>query len=203
MTKKPDPSNGSKPEKPIQTIQSNRRPALLDIHATQPVFVPHSVTRDRMRRFIKAYEFHCGNVSAACASAGVKRAAYYRWMNSHTKMCREFRQRLSRVRPEERLKDKLEFAANLLIEEAHPQLVMFGLKTKARDRGWSERVAIAPPEKTLDEEMKPLIARINEGAKIWGHTFREEALQFLEVFRPTLRPEWVERLEEMIGSNRV
>ena len=43
----------------------------------------------------------------------------------------------------------LEFAANIPIEEAHPQLVMYALKTKARDRGWSERVEPASTERPI------------------------------------------------------
>jgi hypothetical protein len=169
-----------------------------DVPRIQTVFVPHSVTRDRMRRFLKAYEHYNGNVSAACSSAGVKRAAYYRWMKSHSQMCREFRQRLERIRPEERLKDKLEFAANILIEEAHPQFVMFGLKTRARDRGWSERVEPQPITDPIDEEIKPLVDRIAQGAKITARTWREECLAFLEIFKPTLRPDVVEALERRL-----
>ncbi len=113
-------------------------------------------------------------------------------------MCRDFRQRLARIRPEERLKDKLEFAANILIEEANPQFVIYALKTKGRDRGWSERVEVRPPEKSIDDEIKPLVDRIAQGAKIMDRTWREECVAFLELFRPTLRPDVVEALERRI-----
>lgn len=96
------------------------------------------------------------------------------------------------------MKDKLEFAANALIEQGHPQFVMFALKTKASDRGWSEKIGPPKIENSIEEEIKPIVNRINQGARIRNRTWREECIAFLEIFKPTLRPDVVEALEAMV-----
>jgi hypothetical protein len=91
------------------------------------------------QKFLDAFETTCGNVSASCEYAGIARQTYYRWMRSLTAVNIQFRDRLSRIKPNDRLVDLAESRLMQKIGEGDIAAIIFTLKTKGRLRGWSER----------------------------------------------------------------
>lgn len=85
-------------------------------------------------KFLDAFETTCGNVSASCEYAGISRQTYYRWMRSLTATNIQFRDRLSRIKPNDRLVDLAESRLMQKIGEGDIAAIIFTLKTKGRDR---------------------------------------------------------------------
>src|SRR6187551_1816238 len=92
------------------------------------------------QKFLDAFETTCGNVSASCEYAGISRQTYYRWLRSLTAVNIQFRDRLSRIKPNDRLVDLAESRLIQKIAEGDIAAIIFTLKTKGRERGWRERI---------------------------------------------------------------
>ena len=135
-------------------------------------------------RFLEAYENNFGNVTIACQLSGIHRRTFYRWMESDTRVNVKFRKKLAQTRPEEKHIDFMESAFTAQVGMGSESLIKFGLTTKGRKRGWSEkpdvivintevldRVAQAyqaflsdHPELTFEDKWKWLV-RFANGAK--------------------------------------
>lgn len=152
-------------------------------------------TRAR-RRFIKAWEEQFGNVTYACAQAGISRQTYYRWIKSHKPRDRKFREILERIRPMDRLKDSAEFALFKLIEQNDLKATIFALKKYGGDRGWGEPTT-ARSRASIQEEVRVITDRINQRSRSQGKSFLQELDVYLEIFRDYDKPEIVEALEKL------
>ena len=99
-------------------------------------------------QFIKALYQTNGIVAAACVAAHVGRSTYYRWMQSDV----DFGRKVHDVM--ETQKDYVESKLLANINAGDTTAIIYYLKTKARDRGWNERVN---PEKTAAAQPEPLL----------------------------------------------
>ncbi len=175
MPRKPKNTSLATTRKPNSDIQKSGRAGNGGLNAKT------SATR---AAFLKAYEDNFGNVTIACKIAGIHRQTFYRWMSSPTRTNARFRKRLELTRPEEKHIDFMESAFNAQVGMGSESLIKFGLTTKGRKRGWSEkpdvivintevldRVAQAyqaflsdHPELTFEDKWKWLV-RFANGAK--------------------------------------
>lgn len=129
--------------------KSKRQPknpctALVLVRAAQPTQV--NKKRDnrrfflRMNAFLRAYEKHNGNISAACLASGVSRRSYYRWMDGTLPIYRTFQAKVARILPGERRLDMAERTIDEAVESDRNVIAaIFTLKTQGRIRGWGER----------------------------------------------------------------
>ncbi len=162
---------------------------------------PRSALNSVARRiFLQAYEDNFGNVSAACRAAGIGRRTFYRWMESDSRINVKFREALKLIKPEERHLDMLEAAHTQLVQKLDPAAVIFGLKTKGRRRGWSERDRLEKEEAQdyADKTASELKAVIEERARQKGISFQEELKNYLDFFADRLLPEIRTNLEKLI-----
>jgi hypothetical protein len=79
---------------------------------------------------------NCGNIAATCKQLGIPRSTYA----YHFKNDLEFRQKCLEI--DESLLDLAESKALELIKEKNPQMIMFFLKTKGKQRGYVERTEV-------------------------------------------------------------
>jgi hypothetical protein len=87
-------------------------------------------------RFIDAYRANLFNISKACASVGVGRSTFYRWLDSD----RDFREMLDAAKEE-----KIDFAESALFEKIKKGdtiSIIFFLKTIGKSRGYIENPTI-------------------------------------------------------------
>jgi len=81
--------------------------------------------------FLVAYEKKMGRSGEACKAIGIYRRTYYNWRESDP----EFAAAVDAIDVSAIWKEQLESAAQDLIKERHPSMVIFGLKAQA---GWKE-----------------------------------------------------------------
>lgn len=93
------------------------------------------ITTNLQNHFLSAYITCNGVVKEACEKIGLPRTTYYNWLWDK-KNNAKFLLALNKLR--EMDIDNLEDAFKDLVEERNPQVVMFGLKTRGKDRGYSE-----------------------------------------------------------------
>lgn len=86
-------------------------------------------------RFLAALSDVWGNVSAACTATGVGRATHYLWRKQPA-----YRHAVEHI--EERNLDRAETALQGLIEAGNVTAIIFYLKTKGKNRGYSEKTEI-------------------------------------------------------------
>lgn len=86
--------------------------------------------------FLVAFEIKQGNISRACKACNVSRSAVYRWRDDDDGF------RNSWIEVEESLKDEGESILRELMKARDTTAVIFYLKTKCRDRGYSERLEL-------------------------------------------------------------
>jgi hypothetical protein len=87
---------------------------------------------------LKAYVNSFGNITQTCQIAGIDRQTFYNWKDSDPK----FKKALEDAQPKERFKDFLESKAVSRINKGSDKILLHALKTKAKDRGWSEKQEI-------------------------------------------------------------
>jgi hypothetical protein len=111
---------------------------------------PRGARRIRGARllFLAAYERYYGNVTRACAYAGISRATYYRWARSGSRVNHRFRQRLELVHPKERLLDVAEGVIQDRLEAGSIRAAEFTLKHLGRNRGYA-------PTNRVENVVKP------------------------------------------------
>lgn len=83
-----------------------------------------------------------GNISVACKQVGISRQTHYDWLDSSDSYKKAYSEVL------EGLKDFVETQLMLNIKGGNVVAQIFWLKTKAKDRGYVERVEVdnEPPE---------------------------------------------------------
>ena len=113
-------------------------------------------------------------------------------MDSPTSVNVKFRAALERLRPAEHHIDMLEAAHTELVKKLIPAAVIFGLKTKAKHRGWNEREYVV----SIDDrdELGTLRGMIEVRAKQLGISYLEELAKYLAMFEQVLVPEIDEKL---------
>ena len=88
--------------------------------------------------FVKAYKKTFGNISEAAKIAEINRCTYYDWMKNDA----EFKQAIESIEPDEDLIDFVKNALIKKIEEGDTTAIIFTLKAKGKNKGWSERQEI-------------------------------------------------------------
>ena len=89
----------------------------------------------KKKRFLDALKEAKGNISLACEKSGVGRTTYYRWLKSE-----KFKSEVEKIKEE-----AIEFVENKLMERIEAGdlgAIIFFLKTKAKHRGWSEKIEV-------------------------------------------------------------
>lgn len=95
---------------------------------------------EKKQRFISCYNDARGIIAAACQMAGISRSTYYKWKREDS----EFAALCDEVG--ETQKDYVENALLKNIENGNVTAQIFYLKTKAKERGWSERPQPQEPQ---------------------------------------------------------
>jgi hypothetical protein len=84
-------------------------------------------------KMLKALEKHLGNVSMACADAGVGRTTHYEWMQDDLTYAAAVKE-LKNV-----VIDFYEQALHDRINQGSDTAIIFALKTQGKERGWQEK----------------------------------------------------------------
>lgn len=114
--------------------------------------------------FLEAYKATFGNISQSCRAVGIVNQTYYNWKDKDA----EFKKALDEIQPKEMLKDFLEAEAVRRLNDKRRMsdtLLIFMLKTKAKDRGYVERqeVDVNSYKDMSDEEIDDALAKyVNE-----------------------------------------
>ena len=140
--------------------------------------------------FLTAYERNFGNVSITRREVGIHRRTFYRWLDSPTEVNVRFRRALEKLRPKEHHLDMLEAAHTELVRKLDTAAVIFGLKTKAKLRGWGEREFPADLAKPVDEnpDLTMLRALVRQRAQSKGITYYDELRIYLGLFGDVIDP---------------
>ena len=95
----------------------------------------------KKKRFLEALREAKGNISLACEIVGINRSTYYRWLKNE-----KFKNEVEKINEE-----AIEFVENKLmerIEKGDLGAIIFFLKTKAKHRGWSEKIEVKHENQT-------------------------------------------------------
>lgn len=93
-------------------------------------------TTDKKETFLKHLEKSLGVISTACKRTGITRQTYYNWINSDD----EFKEQVNDIQEEQ--KDYVESKLIENIEKNDTTAIIFYLKTKAKDRGYTDKTEI-------------------------------------------------------------
>lgn len=93
-------------------------------------------TTDKKETFLKHFEKCLGVVSTACKRTGITRQTYYNWINSDN----DFKELVNDI--QEAQKDYVESKLIENIEKNDTTAIIFYLKTKAKDRGYTDKTEI-------------------------------------------------------------
>lgn len=89
----------------------------------------------KQKSFLKALAASAGNISRACRLVGIDRTNYYKWRKNE-----EFKEAAHDV-----IEEVIDFAESSLIQqikEKNTAATIFFLKTRAKDRGYTEKTEI-------------------------------------------------------------
>lgn len=115
---------------------------------------PNSPVPARKRAMIEAMRKSLGVVSVAAKKVGITRQTHYNWLKEDA----AYRYEIEAVMEEE--KDFVESHLHQLIQQGNPAATIFYLKTKAKDRGYVERIEQTFADQTI-EEVRVNIVRSN------------------------------------------
>ena len=87
-------------------------------------------------KFLNNFEKSLGIISTACKRTGITRQTYYNWINTDN----EFKERVNDI--QEAQKDYVESKLIENIEKNDTTAIIFYLKTKAKDRGFTDKINI-------------------------------------------------------------
>jgi hypothetical protein len=96
--------------------------------------------RHNKKALVEALEASLGVVTTACKKVGIDRRDYYRWMEEDP----EFKEKVEKIG--DIAFDFVESALYKQIQEGNTASTIFWLKTKARHRGYSEKLEISGPD---------------------------------------------------------
>lgn len=91
-------------------------------------------TEQKKRLFIEALQASMGNITKACKSINIDRGSYYGWIKEDP----EFKKEVEHC--DEYIIDNVESALFKQIKEGNTTATIFYLKTKAKHRGYVERI---------------------------------------------------------------
>lgn len=149
------------------------------------------------RIFLKAFEDTLGNISASCEYAGISRQTFYRWMRSRSRVNLRFQAKIEIIQPHEKFKDVLEAQLVRRVYSGDTAAIIFGLKTRAKDRGYTDQIQQTDQaeEALIFNQLKNMIER---RANEKGITFADEVQNYLNLFGREIKPEIKEKL---VGSH--
>ena len=90
------------------------------------------------KAFLEAYKKSFGNVAQSCKAVGIVRQTYYNWLQNDN----EFNKEIQDIEPKEEFLDFLESKFVERINKGDTTSIIFGLKTKGKNRGYVERQEI-------------------------------------------------------------
>lgn len=93
-------------------------------------------TKRKKEIFLQKFEEARGIVVSACRAVGITRQNFYQWKQSDA----DFKQKVEEI--EQAQIDQVEGALLQKINEGDTTAIIFYLKTKAKDRGYTERQEI-------------------------------------------------------------
>ena len=94
-------------------------------------------TKENKELFLEVFKKTAGNVSQACKAIKINRKTFYDWCKKDKK----FKDKIDEIN--ESLIDNVETLAYKKIKEGDTTMLIFFLKTKAKHRGWTEKMEIA------------------------------------------------------------
>ena len=97
---------------------------------------PRKSTEDKKGAFVKAFAQSRGIIAPACKAVSINRTTYYDWMERDP----AFAEEVEAIRQEQI--DTVESALLNKIEDGDTTAVIFYLKTKGKERGYSERTEL-------------------------------------------------------------
>lgn len=97
---------------------------------------PRKTTEDKKGAFVKAFAQSRGIIAPACKAVSINRTTYYDWMERDP----AFAESVEAIRQEQI--DTVESALLNKIEGGDTTAVIFYLKTKGKERGYSERTEL-------------------------------------------------------------
>lgn len=153
----------------------------------------------RMLALLRKIEHHNGNISLACASLGMQRRTYYRWLYGELPLHRRFQRLLAQIKPVERRVDAAEAVIDHHLGEKNLIAAMFTLKSQGKHRGWSERPDVEAQTNTAEvqAELEKLRSLIESRAQAKGITFQDELKVYLSIFGESLPEQIGEKLREL------
>lgn len=154
--------------------------------------------RDTRKLFLHAYEKTCGNVSASCEYAGISRQTYYRWIRSPTRTNQRFRSKIENLRAKDRLVDLVESRLIQKINDGDTTAIIFVLKAKGRERGWSDVKETGKPDE-LNNAAEQAVRAYRLWLKDNPRAERREQMQWLGRFA-NCGGVSIDRLMEIIRS---
>ena len=90
--------------------------------------------KERKKDFLIVFENNLGNISETCKKIGISRTTFYEWY----KKDKEFKEKIEEIK-----ESLLDFAESILmkkIKEGDNTCLIFFLKTKGKNRGYTERI---------------------------------------------------------------
>ena len=125
-------TRGGRQNEMIKEKQTNR---------TQEKKEEQERTTKAKETFLSLFYKNFCNIYETCKSVNICRSTYYDWMEKDE----EFKKSVSEL--QEGLIDMSESQLLKLIESKHPTAIIFHLKTKGKERGYVETIAIGGDEK--------------------------------------------------------
>lgn len=117
---------------------------------------PRKSTEDKKGAFVKAFAQSRGIIAPACKAVSINRTTYYDWMERDP----AFAEAVEAIRQEQI--DTVESALLNKIEDGDTTAVIFYLKTKGKERGYSERTELTGKDgKDLNPDIRIEIVDAN------------------------------------------
>ncbi len=119
----------------------------------------------RQKKFLEAFANTNGIIAPACESIGISRKTFYLWKNED----KDFAELVEEIA--ERQTDFVEGKLQQKIDEGDTTAIIFYLKTKGRNRGYSERIELTGKDgedlisKKSDEELEARIKELEKKIK--------------------------------------
>ncbi len=123
-------------------------------------------TTKKKKAFLKTFKDCLGIVTDACYKSNISRRTYYNWRNNDE----EFAKAVDDIQEDQI--DYVESKLFQLINELNPTAVIFYLKTKGKNRGYSERLEVTGKDgkdivsELSDEELEKKIKVIERKIKV-------------------------------------